>query len=163
MVSGRVIGEGSTIPRYQYEYPEESGKVDPNIARIEARVQEIMDDLPEELRYMTFGMDIALTKDGQIRMIESNPQGNSGFLAYDKRSVKALDKFLLSYPQLVKDGEVGLGMAPEEQVKWVADFMKSIGVDFKKDYDHFYLEDFKIVTKQKYGKDCRHAALAFLK
>jgi len=43
--------------------------------------QSVVDKLPEEYKNMSFGMDISPLEGGGYRLIESNPTGNSGFLA----------------------------------------------------------------------------------
>lgn len=165
VISGRVLGNGSTIPRYQYEYPDDDSWLsDPNIKRVESYAQDALDQLPAELRGMTFGMDIAVLRDGSIKMIESNPQGNSGFLAYDKRSVKALDKFLMSYPQMVKSGEVQLGMEPVNQLRWARTFIEGeLKMDVEVHYPHLTFLNNKVVYTKRYGRSCRALLLPLLR
>lgn len=43
--------------------------------------QSVVDQLPEEYKNISFGMDISPIEGGGYRLIESNPTGNSGFLA----------------------------------------------------------------------------------
>ncbi len=138
VIAGRVLAKGTTIPRYQYEYPDSDEWMnDPNIKRVEEFAQSVVDKLPPELKGMTFGMDIAALEDGSVRMIESNAQGNSGFLAYDVRSVKELDKFLLKYPRLVEEGEISLGMSREDQVKYIHKFIEGeLNLDLDSHYPH---------------------------
>ena len=113
---------------------------------------------------MTFGMDIAVLEDGGIKMIESNPQGNSGFLAYDKRSVKALDKFLLKYPEMVKKGEVPLGMEPQDQVKWIRGFVEGdLEMNLEHHYPHLTFLRTKVVPTKRYGRSCRALLLPLLR
>lgn len=143
VIAGRVLAKGTTIPRYQYEYPDnEDWLKDPNIKRVEEFAQSIVDRLPPELKGMTFGMDIAALEDGSVRMIESNAQGNSGFLAYDVRSVKELDKFLLKYPRLVEEGEISLGMSREDQVKYIHNFIEGeLHLDLDTHYPHLVFKN----------------------
>ena len=142
VIAGRVLAKGTTIPRYQYEYPDSDEWMnDPNIKKVEKYAQEVIDKLPDDLKGMTFGMDIAALEDGTVRMIESNAQGNSGFLAYDVRSVKELDKFLLKYPRLVREGEISLGMEREKQVKYIKNLIEDeLHLDFDKHYPHLVLK-----------------------
>ena len=149
VIAGKVLSNGSTIPRYQYSYPDSDEYLNnPNIKRVEAFTQEVIDKLPIELRSMTFGMDIALLKDGSIKMIESNPQGNSGFLAYDKRSIKALDKFLEKYPEMVRSGLVGSGMNPRQQVQWIYGFIENeLKLNFEDEYPHLLGFDAGLIEK----------------
>gem|GEM_PF-1258172 len=165
VISGRVLGDGSTIPRYQYEYPDnDNWQNDPNIKRVESYAQDALDKLPPELRGMTFGMDVAVLKDGTIKMIESNPQGNSGFLAYDKRSVKALDKFLIKYPEMVKSGKVQLGMEPVNQIKWMKTFIEGeLKMDMEVHYPHLTFLNTKVVYTKRYGRSCRALLLPLLR
>lgn len=143
VIAGKVLAKGTTIPRYQYEYPDSDDWMnDPNIKRVEEFAQSVVDKLPPELRGMTFGMDIAALEDGSVRMIESNAQGNSGFLAYDVRSVKELDKFLLKYPRLVEEGEISLGMSREDQVKYIRKFIESeLNLDLDSHYPHLVFKN----------------------
>jgi len=165
VIGGKVLGNGSTIPRYQYEYPDsDEWTKDPNIKRVETYTQKAIDQLPDELKGMTFGMDIAVMQDGSIKMIESNPQGNSGFLAYDKRSVKALDKFLMRYPALVKSGEISQGMEPEEQVNWIRKFIEEdLKMSLEKHYPHLSFIKTKAVSNKNYGRQCKALLLPILR
>lgn len=157
VIAGKVLADGSTIPRYQYSYPDSDEYLkDPNIKKVEIFTQQAVDQLPKELRNMTFGMDIALLKDGSIKMIESNPQGNSGFLAYDKRSIKALDKFLQRYPQMVKDGIINQGMTTGRQVSWIRAFVEDeLSLVLESEYPHLTFLNNAIVLKGKTKESCR--------
>jgi len=165
VIAGRVLGDSSTIPRYQYEYPnDDSWLQDPNIKRVEAFTQEVVDSLPPEFRGMTFGMDIAVLKDGSIKMIESNPQGNSGFLAYDKRSVKALDKFLSKYPEMVRQGKVNQGLEPIDQLEWMRKFVETdLKMNLEMSYPHMTFLNNKVVPTKSYGRSCRALLLPILR
>jgi hypothetical protein len=165
VIAGKVLRNGSTIPRYQYEYPDSDEYLnDPNIKKVEDFAQAAVDQLPEELRYMTFGTDIALLEDGSVKMIESNPQGNSGFLAYDKRSVKALDKFLQSYPDLVKEGKINQGLTAEQQINWIRNFVEDdLKLDLDQQYPHLEFLKASIVNRTASGNSCATALLPFIK
>jgi hypothetical protein len=97
VIAGRVLGNGSTLLRYGYNDTSLKERED-EIERVEEFAQNLVHQLPKEARGMPMGMDIGITRDGNLTLIESNPQGNSGFLADDPRSIKVLDKFLLKYP-----------------------------------------------------------------
>jgi len=156
VIAGHVLGNGSTIPRYQYEYPKDDAWLkDPNIQRVEEFAQSTVDRLPENLRGMTLGMDVAVLSDGSIKMIESNPQGNSGFLSNDKRSIKALDKFLKKFPEMVKNNEISLGMKTEEQLNWAHEFIeKELGLDFNLHYPHLNWGDKNIINIKRKTNSC---------
>lgn len=164
VIAGRVLSKGTTIPRYQYEYPDNDDWMnDPNIKRVEEFAQEVIDRLPEELRGMTFGMDIAVLEDSTVRMIESNAQGNSGFLAYDVRSVKELDKFLLKYPKLVQDGEISLGMTREDQIKFIKQFIEDdLNLDLRTHYPHLIFNPDGVVRVNRQEMGCTPLMAALL-
>jgi len=128
-LGGKVLSDGSTLDRWYYTYaygtqgktladyvPPPRGMV----SKVEAFTQAILDKLPENLRGIPFGFDIAVLKDGSMRMIESNAGGNSNFLfEEEKESVHALEKFLKRYPKLVQQGKVPTGLTLEEQMGYL--------------------------------------------
>ena len=125
VLGGKVLGRGSTIDRYAYmgegSFKGKGGKRSSEeiIKEIEKHTQKIIDQLPDELRFMTFAMDIALLEDGSFTMIESNPGGNSGFLALEDRSIKVLNDFLRSYPEKVRSGEIHEGLSGKSQIDYL--------------------------------------------
>ncbi len=133
VVAGRVLGNGSTIDRYSYKNPDTSKLVEnPEEAlRVEKTVQKFIDQIPWELRGFPMGLDAAVLSDGTIKIIETNPQGNSGFLMYQPESIRALNRFLKSYPQLLAEGRIPTGLTATQQLDFINDFLKEIGIDPK--------------------------------
>ncbi len=163
VVGGKVLGDGSTVDRWEYEYFQK-GKMNEyvppkpeDIAKAEAYAQKLVDSLPKELNNTPFGMDIAILKDGSARMIESNPGANSTFLYEEGRvSILVLQRFLEKYPKLYKEGKVNFGMMPDEQMKFLGKFFKEFKIDTEKLYPNMKFEAFEIVdpelSKKKINK-----------
>jgi len=132
VIGGKVLGEGSTLDRYAYKYlttgraKEYKAPPKKQFTDVEKFAQNILDRLPENLRGMPMGMDVAILTDGSMILIESNPGGNSNFL-YEEfyESVKAMTRYLNNYPDLVKAGKIPAGLTPEEQMKWLDKHFKS--------------------------------------
>jgi hypothetical protein len=141
VIGGKVLGRGTTIDRYFYMYKYKfnglsmKDYVPPSksvIAQVENFVQSFVDKLPEELKTMPFGMDIALLEDGSFKMIESNPGGNSNFLFEEEdESVKVLGEYLENYPKLVSQGLIHEGMSAQEQMKYLKSFFKKHNITQK--------------------------------
>ncbi len=159
-IAGRILGGESTVPRYQYEIPETDEWRDENeIRRVEGFTQRLLDKLPAELRATPFAFDIAVLEDGSLRMIESNPMSNSGFLIYDKRGVKALNKFLLRLPDLLKRGELSEGLSQSSQIEFVKKFTSKHRLNVPERYRYFLkelvpLREKKAVTPPAQGLRC---------
>lgn len=130
VIAGRVLGDGSTVDRHAWEVEERTGRAPDissanEIANVEAYAQSLVDQLPLELRGMTFAMDIARLKQGGYMLIESNPGGGSGFLYSKTESVAALNRFLLRYPELVRQQRVAAkGLASSEQMATLKRWLK---------------------------------------
>ncbi|OFZ21753.1 MAG: hypothetical protein A2X94_15815 [Bdellovibrionales bacterium GWB1_55_8] len=170
-LAGKVLGGGSTVDRYSYVYllNDTAGeykappKVD--VKKVEQFAQKVLDQLPENLRGMPMGMDIALLEDGTAVMIESNPGGNSNFLYEEfEESAEELAKFLKQYPAQVKAGRVHEGLSPEEQMKWIDQKFKDWGIHPAKQYPGFtFLKDrvqdkeFRPSPPNPRNYDLRHA------
>lgn len=149
VVAGKVLGRGSTFDRWWYTF-KYGGKMNEyvpvpkkTIKAVEQFAQRAVNQLPKELRNMTFGMDIATLKNGGMIMIESNPGGNSNFLFEEEKiSVRALRERLEEFPEEVRKGKVNLGLSPAKQMEFLrakfADWKINIaklypGMDFKAD------------------------------
>lgn len=163
VVAGHVLGNGSTLDRYFYEYKYDSSgtklsgyKAPPKamVQAVEKYAQDLVNRLPAEFRGMTFGMDIAVLKDGRTIMIESNPGGNSNFLFEEENeSVLALGQFLKKYPRLLKEGKIFLGLEPRAQMAYIDQKFKEWGIDQETGYPGFeFLED-KIVDHEFIVRD----------
>jgi len=139
VIGGRVLGGGSTLDRwwYLYHYGLDNHKKKDYQAppqeffeRVEKFAQEMVNQLPPELRGTPFGMDIAVLEDGTVKMIESNPGGNSNFLFEEEReSILALMEYLHSFPSLAKEGKVHLGLSSFDQMAFLMGRFKKWGVD----------------------------------
>ena len=171
VVAGKVLGRESTVPRYYYidngnVLPEDYWQTDKNIPRVEAYAQDLVDRLPKELQGMTFAMDVVVLKDGSVRLIETNPQGNSGFLANDAKTHKLLEEILFTYPERVKKGEIPLGMSEREQMKYLKAFLEGeLGLDLKEHFAHLtFTHDGLLYTAGSFTyKSCEALALPLLK
>lgn len=86
---------------------------------------------------MSFGMDVVILEGGSLRLIESNPQGNSGFLATDYRSHKLFQDFLNRYPEMLKNGDVSLGMNVDDQLAFLKKLLvRELKMDLDRDFPH---------------------------
>jgi hypothetical protein len=137
IVAGHVLGGETTVDRYGYTQ-KQNGKWDASyqhptrdqILKAEAFAKMLIDSLPVELRGMTFGLDVAITNEGQAVMIESNPGGNSNFLYEEESaSVKALSKFLSKVPAMQKNGQINSGLKPQEQMQFIKQKFTNWGID----------------------------------
>jgi hypothetical protein len=134
VLGGHVLGHGSTVDRYAYQ-DELDGKA-PR-PKLESRImrdgerfaQSVIDRLPEELRILPYGLDVALLEDGSWTVIETNPGGNSGFLEENPATSKMLVEYLESYPKYSKFFR-GI-MKPEQQMKWINQHLKEFGMPAK--------------------------------
>jgi hypothetical protein len=149
VIAGRVLGDGSTVERYAYKDPNETVFVKnvEEAALVEKAIQAYVNKVPWELRGLPMGLDAAVLTDGTVRIIETNPQGNSGFLMDEPQSTKALNRFLKNYPDLVKKGEVPLGLTPPDQMKFIAKFLKEIGVTPAVHYPYYHFTSDGLVEK----------------
>lgn len=162
---GKVLGQGSTIDRYSYrdkKYRRTTQTLDPTLVeRIEAFTQNILDALPEALRYLPYGFDIALLENGEFKMIESNPGGNSSFLEENPASMAALNAYLKKYPKLIESGAIKL-LTAEEQMRWIKSELADLGLDAAKHYPGIALTDNDVrdaqyppvVLRGKRGAEC---------
>lgn len=136
IVLGKILGEGSTVSRYNYKLPVEE-QLPPDIKEIqqvEAFAQELLDSLPPKLKVTPFALDVAILENDRLVLIESNPGPNSGFLAEDHPGIKALNRALAEWPRRIKSGEVSAGLSLSEQsllVQEIKSFQRpqTIGTD----------------------------------
>lgn len=171
VVAGKVLGRESTVPRYYYgdgtgQLADDYWSKDPNLSKVEKYAQNIVDQLPEHLKGMTFAMDVVVLKDGSLRLIETNPQGNSGFLFLDHRAHKLLEDFLLSYPQKIKKGEIDRGMSEGDQMRYLKDFLEGeLKLDLEEQFPHlkFTKKGLLYIANQFSDKSCEALAEALLK
>lgn len=136
VIAGQVLRNNMTVDRYYYLSKKDmtargvATKIEDSVKdRIENWVQEKIDRLPSRLRGIPFGIDVAILKDGGIVMIESNPGGNSGFLAERPESIQGLNEFLRRYPELIIRNPDLSGLSPVEQMGFVRDFFKRHAID----------------------------------
>ena len=81
--------------------------------------QKTIDKLPLEFRHMPMALDVAELHGGGYKIIESNPQGNSGFLTILRSSSRALDALLKKVPEMSERGEIHWGLNGEQQMKFI--------------------------------------------
>lgn len=182
VIGGRVLGDGdgrlfmgladqnvekrSTIERYDYAHSQPLPIVPAEIALVENEVQKFVEKLPVELRMMPMGIDaaIVLDKSGnqKVMIVETNPQGNSGFLSNDKRGVRALNRYLKRYPALLKSGAVTNGLTDRAQMKFINDFMREYRIDPVRDYPPYeFLNDQLIEKRTLQGRRARSCQALF--
>ncbi len=170
VIAGFVLGKGTTLDRYAYLQSEKgemalkrgsfniSLSQDETLTRVENFAQEIIDRLPSNLKTTPFALDVAVLRDGSLTLIESNPGGNSGFLAYEDNSVKVLNDFLKNYPELERTGQVNKGMSDLEQLRFIKNSLKEWNINQLDIPDMVFLDniitdkDFSAVTHNKYKK-----------
>ncbi len=151
----KVLGQGSTIDRYGYQTnPRQAKPTKPqkkiNEAEVKAAekfVQSIIDKLPDALRFLPYGFDIALLEDGSLQVIESNPGGNCSFLEENDDSVDALDHYLSHYPNLIKEGQIKL-LSPRGQMLWIRKTFKELGMDPARDYPGMHFEEDNLIDPE---------------
>lgn len=149
VIGGKVLGQGTTVDRYSYMAEANRKKGDPGpkkfdaatIKKVESWTQEIVDSLPDEFRRMTFAFDIALLDDGSMVMIESNPGGNSGFLAQQPESIHALNRRLAELTEEIRANEFHFGLAGESQMTWLRDHIKKWDLEEKEIPDMEFRKD----------------------
>jgi len=127
VLGGKVLGQGSTVSRFGYGLkrpPKVPGWV---IKQAEAFAQKVIDGLPEVLKVIPYGLDVAVTEDGQWVVIETNPGGNSSFLEEFPKSSRALVNYLNQYPELFKNLK-GL-LSGKEQIQWINNTLKNLGLE----------------------------------
>lgn len=171
VVAGRVLGRQSTVPRYYYangvqDLADSYWEGEKNLLVVERYAQQLIDRLPDHLKGMTFAMDVAILKDGSLKLIEANPQGNSGFLFLDHRAHQLLEDFLLSYPELIKRGEIQLGMSEVDQMKYLKDFLEvQLKIDIEEQFPHLrFTPQGLIYTAQEFSdKSCEALASALVR
>lgn len=150
---GKVLSRGSTVARYAYL--KKNKKANPwepvLINQAEAFAQKVIDRLPPELRAMPYGFDVALTKQGDWVLIETNPGGNSSFLEENPRSSRALLEYLRNY----RPPTEGL-LSQKEQMDWIRGNLARYGLDARQMYpgieltaDAFVDSSFKPVLEDK--------------
>ena len=157
VIAGKVLGEGTTVDRYAYmKRSSDSGIPSKEISdRVEKFTQQIVDTLPKEFQRMTFAFDIALLEDGSMTMIESNPGGNSGFLAQSQDSIHALNRRLSDLAIEMRESDFNTGLTPRSQMKWLKEKVLSWGLELSEipdlvwHDDHFADNDFKPITLEK--------------
>jgi hypothetical protein len=149
-VGGRIL-KGATVDRHNW-YLESKGlpftvSAPELIDRIEAYTQTIVDKLPPSLRETNFAFDIALLKNNQFVVIESNAGSESGFLANQAQSTLKLNEFLNQYPELKSKGQVrGYGMSPEAQMSYLRTQFREWGVDVHTQYPQYQFTDTEVQT-----------------
>jgi hypothetical protein len=129
IMGGKVLGQGSTIPRYAYleKNPEPT---DPAvIQQAESYAQSVINKLPPEMQVLPYAFDVALTHEGDWVIIETNPGGNSSFLEENPASNRALVRYLKNYKQPTK----GL-LSGEQQMQWIQQRLAEFGLSGSKMY-----------------------------
>ena len=101
-------------------------------ARAEIWAQSIVDKLPAQYRFMPMALDIAVLKGGGFTLIESNPQGNSGFLIILRKSSRALDRLLKQVPSMQKKKLINWGLTGQEQIQFLESIFKEKNIDKQK-------------------------------
>lgn len=149
VINGQVVGGNSTVERYAYV--DENPKTfwdkqptrittDPEALRAKKQVeifaQNIMSRLPSELRMLSAAMDIAITKEGRLYLIEANAGGNSGYLSFRAASRRAVEKKLLDdFAKSDRPGEQGLRVS--EQVRFIDRFLNENKINVTEHYPDF--------------------------
>jgi hypothetical protein len=129
VIAGKLLGAGSTLDRYSYLSQKKNGEMKSGyefptaseLRRVESFAERLIESLPPELQTLTLGLDVALTEDGKLFLVESNPNGNSNFLYEEEiESIRELNQFLEEFPNMVKLGKVHPGLTAEEQMQFLA-------------------------------------------
>lgn len=132
ILNGQVI-RGATIDRYAYMKKNAKPPTAGELATVEEYTQKILDGLPEELKVLPYGFDVARLKTGGFKIIETNPGGNSSFLEESVPSVKEFEKALMDYRAVAN--EQGLKrLTPREEMSWLKEQFRRFKINPLKDY-----------------------------
>jgi len=157
MVEGKLLSSHSTIDRY-FQKKNFSEKVksgarwltdtDPDAKLIRKTVEAWFENLPEHFRNIPYGLDIALTEENgvkAVRMIETNPGGNSGFLHKWTSSSRALNRYLKDYVKRAEQGKAYLGLTGTEQMQLLNSEIKVLGLQSQRHFPGMYFLKDEIV------------------
>lgn len=130
------------------------------IEKAEEFVAEVLKRLPSPLRATPMAMDVAKLENGTYRIIESNPQGNSGLLLFPHASLK-LNFYLAAVPALAKIGEYNLGLQVDEQVKFIQDFIERHRIDMSEQFPNLKMSESgaEFTTHRRRGSNCENKLL----
>lgn len=132
VLNGQVV-RGATIDRYAYMEKKAKPPTASEIAVVEDYTQKMLDGLPEELKVLPYGLDVARLKKGGFMLIETNPGGNSSFLEESVPSVKLFEKALMDYRAVAN--EQGLKrLTPREEMTWLKEQFLEFKISPVKDY-----------------------------
>lgn len=132
ILNGKVI-PGATIDRYAYMNKRAKPPTAAEISAIDEFTQRFIDSLPEEMRVLPYGLDIARLKTGGFKIVETNPGGNSSFLEESVPSVKAFESALEQYRLAAVNGELKR-LTPRQEMTWLKSNFKRLGISPEKDY-----------------------------
>lgn len=156
VVNGRVMRGEATNDRYQYLQenrmtfwdPVTPSKSETNEARalrerVENFAQSLFDRLPPSLRASSAGMDIAITKSGQLFLIEANRGPKSGYFAFRPASRRALESRILADYQAERAGSraADQGLTPGQQIHAAEAMLRSFELDLKRTFPGFTITE----------------------
>lgn len=159
MIGGKSLSKGTTIDRYFYEVKGSDGKASAEEARaVEAFANAAVAKLPIILQKTPMAMDVALLSNGQFEIIETNPTGNGGFIAFKPGSVEVMNEYLSKYPQVAKNDQLAKGLSDEQQMRLIERLFKKYNVNTQVQFPGFQFEKngyrdvrYKMTTTPEYN------------
>lgn len=132
-INGRVLGNGSTVDRYEYLSKDKNPIEVDEITAVERYVNSVLEKLPAQLRITPYSFDIALLENGEYKIIETNPGGNSGFIASSEKSIIAMNQHLKKdmSPRNIE------GLTAQNQIRLAESLLNKAGGSFSGDFANF--------------------------
>ncbi len=142
MIGGKSLSKGTTIDRYFYEVEGAHGIADEKEAQaVESFANAAVSRLPQILQKTPMAMDIALLSDGRFEIIETNPTGNGGFIAFKPGSVEVMNDYLLKYPKALDTDKANIpGLTPEQQMNLVQKLFKKYSINAAVQFPGFHFD-----------------------
>ena len=144
MIGGKSLSKGTTIDRYFYEVEGNNGIASSEEAKaVESFANAAVAKLPSYLQKTPMAMDVALLSDGRFEVIETNPTGNGGFIAFKPESVEVMNDYLLQYSTARDSDKASVpGLTQVQQMALISRLFKKYSLDPKIQFPGFeFLQD----------------------
>lgn len=107
---------------------------------VEAFANAAVAKLPKILQKTPMAMDVALLVNGHFEIIETNPKGNGGFIAFKPGSVEVMNEYLSNYPQIAKGDAQASGLTEAQQMRIVESLFEKYNIDPKVQFAGFQFD-----------------------